>query len=82
MTIQMKMNKKGEFDMFLIISIVLIILLISVVVIYTFKESKTDYEMPNGVICKNLYSGNTRIFSSCSDNQKYINPEYYREIKK
>ena len=82
MTIQMKMNKKGELDMFEFVLISLLILLIIVSGIIMFQESKINYKMPNGIICNKTTYGSSITFYSCSDNQKYINPEYYKEIKK
>ena len=49
------------------------------------KKKNTDYEMPNGVICENDYSrgfSNNHEFSNCDDGKNYLNPEYWKEIKK
>ena len=75
-------NKKAEFDMIVAILIFLLMLYIAIFAVIAYKKVTTDYKMPNGVICKDIIYGKTKTFTKCSDNQKYINPEYYKEIKK
>lgn len=68
-----------------LINTMLILAVIGVVVVFgilVFEEFKTDYEMPNGVICETIFYGDTKTFTNCLDGKKYINPEFYKEIKK
>lgn len=52
-----------------------------------------EYEMPNGVRCKikkdppSYRIGNPVIYTQlefldCNDSNRYVNPEYYREVKR
>lgn len=68
-----------------LINTMLILAFIGVVTavgILIFEESITDYEMPNGVICETIFYGDTKTFTNCLDGKIYINPEFYKEIKK
>lgn len=66
-------------EMFLILGAIGLFLLVGTM---AFQESITDYKMPNGVICESIIYGDAKTFMQCSDGKKYINPEFYREIKK
>ena len=84
------MNKKGSFDsepalcpVFYLLGTLFIILLIALISFSAYEESKTDYKMPNGVICKDKLRISNRLeFSQCSDGKVYIDPESYKEIKR
>jgi len=66
------------------------IMILGLVLWGEYQESQTIYKMPNGVICElklmkggGAFSiGSTFEFKQCRDGKKYINPEYYKEIKK
>lgn len=42
-----------------------------------------EYEMPNGVRCTwmSTLNGQTQ-FHQCSDGNRYVNPEYYKQVTK
>ena len=84
------MNKKGSFEsepdfsFIWILLVVVFVLLFGLMFFSIYEGSKTDYRMPNGVICKDKIINHSSIlnFGECSDGKVYINPDNYQEIRR
>jgi len=72
-------EKTRNLLLYIVFILIMLFLTISMLAIFDYKEI---YLMPNSIECLHLSAaGSNYEFYSCSDGNRYINPEYYHTIK-